>query len=48
MAWIGGTVGAGAAVAAGAQKHRNGKSKWIYILSVAIALIAFLIVFSQV
>ncbi|MFX1485196.1 MAG: hypothetical protein ACFFCP_18605 [Promethearchaeota archaeon] len=48
MAWIGGSVGAGAAVAAGTQNQSNRKSKWIYILSVVIALVAFLIVFSQV
>jgi len=48
VAWIGGTVGAGAAVAAGAQKQDKGISKWIYIASFVAALIAFLIVFSQV
>ena len=48
MAWIGGTVGAGAAVAASAQKKSSRKYRWFYILSVAIALIAFLVAFSQV
>ena len=47
MAWIGGTVGAGAAVAASAQKKGSGKHRWVYILSVVIAVITFLVVFSQ-
>ena len=48
MAWIGGTVGAGGAVAAGARTRGNGKLRILYILSVAIALVVFLIVYSQV
>jgi hypothetical protein len=48
MAWIGGTTGAGGAVAAGVQKQNNGKYHWVYLVSFVAALIVFLIVFSQV
>ena len=48
MAWIGGTVGAGGAVAAGAQQGSNGKYTLCYLLSIVVALIAFLIIFTQV
>jgi hypothetical protein len=48
MAWIGGVTGAGGAVAASTKKSSNGKTKWIYIASVVVALIAFFVVFSQV
>ena len=46
MAWIGGTVGAGAA--ASAQRSGSGKYRWFYLLSVVFAVIVFLVVFSQV
>lgn len=46
MGWIGGVAGAAGAVAAGTQKKRNGKASCIYIMSIVIALIAFVIVLS--
>jgi len=49
LAWIGGTVGAGAAAAAaGSHKHSNGKYRLIYMLSFVVALILFVVIFSQV
>ena len=47
MAWVGGAVGGAAgAVAAGTQKQRNSKASCIYIISIVVALIAFVIIIS--
>ena len=47
MAWIGGAVGGAAgAVAAGTKKNCNKKASCIYLISIVVALIAFVIVVS--
>ena len=46
MGWIGGVAGAAGAVVPGTKKQRNGKASCIYIISIVVALIAFVIVLS--
>ena len=46
MAWIGGT--AGAAAAAGMHEDGGGKARCIYLVSLVVAVIAFVVVLSQI
>jgi hypothetical protein len=46
MAWIGSTAGAAGAVAASKHKSHNGKALIVYLLTIAFAIVAFVIVLS--